>query len=822
MKHFITSLSLLLLAGTTVVTAQNMERVKAYGKKGQVTRNLSALSRSGDVTVLNKKKVADKVYVRTVRDKSGRIYKDIERGGVVKGGLQPRSERPRFEPSKDASFYEGFEGYTGELGWLPEGWTEITTPGNIPTKEMMERNIDNSWHGDVTGDGYWTDITTDGQYECYIHFGYDAQYTDDDGNEVNIPKADQDEWLITPEFTVKENQSLFFLTQVDFGMIFGFDWSTGTPVRSKLVSNLIVKISQDGGQTWTDVWQAKDIAEAMTDKEIYDAMSVMKYRTVSVPLTEYYGKSIKVAFEYINNVESGENGNSAAIDGVLVDAPQAGAGYELPKGVMFSGFDREGYSFNGSMAIIPPYRDITWESGNNAYTDNTSWSFYDPATEGMTDVREGNNVTLQNACTGEEVYPYPVIKASNAFSEDTYQFGQGDQTQGGVVYAGKFPKIQTENGLNKVPFMNLDYIHKELILHQFSYGKYVFGTSDPDSWGEYQCTGFGNFFPSCGTPFTLNGVYVGLGVVDMDDDAEITVEVYTRDSYGYLSATPIATSRLTGAQIKAAKQDTYFWYPYFPLVDSNNEPLSYTTIEDLIVFVKGYAYNEKVREFACYGQYTNNAPSRNYAFLWFKGDPWEFEQDASQVLQDFSNALCITLDGCYNFLHTDEAEAVIPATALSKEITVEAGCDPEEWTVKEVSGNNSLASAVTLDWLTLSARDNGEGRYTLTAQAPATQAARSINVTLCDPAGNELPLLIRQLTTDSGVSDILTAAVKVSALAGNIYVSGAPAGQEVTLYTANGSVIARAAADAEGNARFSSMMKGIYLVKVGNRVFKVM
>ncbi|WP_290069586.1 hypothetical protein, partial [Muribaculum intestinale] len=121
-------------------------------------------------TVLSEKEMAPGIVQRVVRDREGHIYKDMVKHGKVSAGRQ--NIRKVFKAPANATFYEGFEGHAGELDWLPEGWTEINTPENKPTLEMCSHNINNSWSGQDTGDGYWTAITTDGVKECWIHFTY--------------------------------------------------------------------------------------------------------------------------------------------------------------------------------------------------------------------------------------------------------------------------------------------------------------------------------------------------------------------------------------------------------------------------------------------------------------------------------------------------------------------------------------------------------------------------------------------------------------------------------------------------------------------------
>lgn len=164
-------------------------------------------------TVLAQTRVAPDTYRRLVKDDYGRVFYDIVRQGRVSAAPQ-RITVPMRAP-QNASFFEDFESHAGQLDWLPEGWTEINTPENKATQEMCSHNINNTWAAQDTGDGYWTAITSDGVKECWIHFTYDWSYKNAEGETVKGEAAPQDEWLITPEFTVQQGHDLFFLCEVD-------------------------------------------------------------------------------------------------------------------------------------------------------------------------------------------------------------------------------------------------------------------------------------------------------------------------------------------------------------------------------------------------------------------------------------------------------------------------------------------------------------------------------------------------------------------------------------------------------------------------------
>lgn len=185
----------LALAGTGVATAQNqVTAVKAEAKAAKATSGLQKAAKQR--TVLAERRLADGVTTRIVRDADGFIYRTIVKDGVEKGSRV--SLKKPFKAQADFSFYEGFESHTGQLDWIPEGWTEKNAEGNTCTQEMASHNINFTWSVQDTGDGYWTDVTSDGVKEAWIHFAYNADYVNGEGETVEVPAVPQDEWLISP------------------------------------------------------------------------------------------------------------------------------------------------------------------------------------------------------------------------------------------------------------------------------------------------------------------------------------------------------------------------------------------------------------------------------------------------------------------------------------------------------------------------------------------------------------------------------------------------------------------------------------------------
>ena len=92
--------------------------------------------------------------------------------------------------------------------------------------------------------------------------------------ENQMTAAAQDEWLVSPEMTLAANETLHFLLQADYFDVYDvtdFDWSALTyPNPRTVVNTLKVMLSENDGETWTEVWDlAKNVTDQLTDVQCY-------------------------------------------------------------------------------------------------------------------------------------------------------------------------------------------------------------------------------------------------------------------------------------------------------------------------------------------------------------------------------------------------------------------------------------------------------------------------------------------------------------------------------------------------------------------------
>ncbi len=303
------------------------------------------------LTLLDKQELPNGMSLQTLRDSRGRIF----RQRVGKGQMpKPLAESPlksiRKAPA-EVTFYEGFEDYEASLGlnWIPEGWTKINTEAHIPTEEAISHNINNSWYVYYSSD-FYQEMTTDGESEAFIHFPYAGGYGSSD--------APADEWLVSPSITLGDDEVLQFLHQGDTFSVWNFDWTTMDFNFDQLDCNMLVMITTDDGQNWTQIWDyAMDTLSDKSWSYLYN--TEMSYFPYEVSLADYAGETVKVAFRYIN--VGGRAGNSMMIDGVTVK--KAGA------------VEEEGWNYLGMGSMADGWVTPGLTEDVNAFYNPTDYVF---------------------------------------------------------------------------------------------------------------------------------------------------------------------------------------------------------------------------------------------------------------------------------------------------------------------------------------------------------------------------------------------------------------------------------------------------------------
>lgn len=749
---------------------------------------------SAERTVLAQKQLAPGVLKRAVRDAKGRVFFDMVRNGHVSAA--PLSVKIPAKAAGETSFFENFESHQGQLDWLPEGWTEINTPENVATQEMCQHNINNTWAVSNTGDGYWTAITSDGVKECWIHFTYDWSYNDADGNTVEGEAAPQDEWLITPEISVQQGHDLFFLAEVDLGGVYSFDWGTMAYDRSVIDCDLEVLVTEDNGANWTPIWKLSDnVCSSMTDQDMYDVMAELKYFSYSTSLASYYGKNIKIAFRYIN-ANHGFSGNSMAVDAVTVGAPAAEAAYDVPLGTLLGGISTGLHVNTETFALMPPYTDITWTPASNSFTEQNTWTFYDVDGE-VAETLTGDAVVNYPWSQGKAV-AWPSLTASNASTSDSFVYDETNEEKGGIFFGGRIPDIAEDE---PIYVGNYDYQHKHMVTPYLDYGAYVYGTSPANAWGEnIKQTAFGNLFYTPAAPVTVSDVMLTLGEYDADPDALFTLSIYTVNDSGQLSAEPVATSQLTGADITG--------FGFYNAIFHLDTP--YVLDQTVLIMVSGFD-SDKVREFAACAQSVNNDPSRNYAYMMFDINGQAALYSASEALTDYSSAVILSLNATSHFLTTEDEIVELDPESLSYDMEFTASNTPDLWWVVDGEEKNPITSdGILYDWLRIEPVAGEANTHSLHFSAEPTTNSRAKNVILAN-GGSSVKVRVKQ-PASSGIASVASdKSVNISADMISVKGNGL-----IEVFDAAGVRVAAGRAAVS----ISGLAKGVYVIRTEGRAIR--
>ena len=198
--------------------------------------------------------------------------------------------------------FEGFEGWDYVMAdWLPEGWTEENSNEDI----FLLNNGAFTWHVG-TQSGYLPNAP-EGYNYALIYYAYDY---DDDGNKFDLP---QDEWMISPSYTVGANSTLSFF--VGYSPLFLFnvdnsnlDWGKNDFKDRSPSTTLRIYVRSNGGE-WVMLKDLYDEWAETPFDELFDNYFNVEFRQLSFDLAEYAGTDVQVAFQFV-----GMYGNTMEID----------------------------------------------------------------------------------------------------------------------------------------------------------------------------------------------------------------------------------------------------------------------------------------------------------------------------------------------------------------------------------------------------------------------------------------------------------------------------------------------------------------------------
>lgn len=744
----------LLLTAALTVSAAAMAQVPLKVADSFATRQVSG--QKAEVSRLNGN---SKVLVYTARDgKSIKKLATPDFNQVIRPMMSRAAGAAETADAADV-LRESFEGWDGTTTtWVPEGWT-------VESKGDAAPQYYNKWYASARP--AYGPAPTDGNYMYGVIYA----------------SVNQDEWLISPSFTVGQNMNLYFdlLLQpfwfYDSYSEGAYDWDENDFVgERKIVYDIKINVREDGGE-WVTV---KDYAEEFktmsgADLQRYNLNEVLMPQSVN--LRSYVGKNIQVAFQYVGN-----DGNSTYLDDVRVGFPQLDAPvYMMPFTTQYWGFDRDMQSVTSTGAIFPVSDELTFSSYEYVPDATYEWSYADPADADNTLTEEGDMLTVSygirhanefNTADNLLSLPFLTVSAPDAISA-SYKSRANYMQIGGKPNFKFSDGTYVEMGMLPFQFRN-DQLGTYTYSPDFGVTLPVFGYSDKVDayWTSYtfpneeDANAPGNgvkvtkilnmIYPSATSPMVVTGVHLPAYIRNIGENVEFAATIYPmlldEEAGGYVPDfdVVIAEAKLLGKDIKVLSEGDQrpdlanlgFTFDKPVILQAGDDVQAY------VVAISGFN-NPEVGYFCPFQQL--QAAEVPMAFGWlYKEITYQGETRTSlaymidlDTMEPMMCAFAINLEGYYPWLHSEAELLEIgnDATTIglhsyyaAEDIEVTA----PEWADVKLTGRY--------------------GETVLTVNAPLTDTAREGEITLTAPGVTKTFKLTQAAGVGSGIDDVVSAA----------------------------------------------------------------
>lgn len=527
----------ILLLGLTAVSITLVEAVVPIMK----TSNEDALKKSG----------------KEMNNKGNSVIFNRERNGktILK-------EASNSNEGNTYLLYENFSGWDGKnKKWLPEGWN-------------MEHN------GNCSMEYTWSPI----EPTMYYPSLHDGKYCFC----VPFSEKQQDEWLISPDFTPAKNMQLsyYMLSRpLYFYSMENLDWDTKEYNGDKIVDfTLQILIKEDGGE-----WELlRDHAEDYKNynyQELRQATNSSYLEKQTINLSNYADKNVKVAFRYL-----GADGDLMMLDAIGVGYPTLDAvWYQEPANALYWGFTRNAdFQQNPvDIALYPANTEITWSNISEEATANYSWQYESQNASGFTANEDEDRLILSYAGEPQgahpKLYEAPILTAfaperiNGVYQSPVKYF----QTGGKASFTGdegtldftlfQFPMISQEIAFKSVMDDKLGaYSIPVYGYNEFSndyWLNYTLNGNEPTEGDYSHLIGIGNeYFASYDIPLIVEGISM-YGWGRIWNEAELTATIYALDNEmhsEYDTFTVVARATIKGKDILSLDHSGSKDYIYLP------------------------------------------------------------------------------------------------------------------------------------------------------------------------------------------------------------------------------------------------------------------
>jgi hypothetical protein len=745
--------------------------------------------------VISSRRLKDGSEFRIVRLENGVIKKQLFHAGQKsqrKVSLPDNASRnvELRAGAASESLNEGFEGWDRETwDWIPEGWTDESKVGSdSQVVDIHEDEYNFTWkvapYPRLRSAGI-------GQYSAGVQFALtNLEILNDDADTIPYnPPLTQDEWLISPQVTVKQADYVFAfdlyydpawarLSYLDVDE--NYDFITEFEAMHTVIEALI---STDGGNTWTVKWDNREDAARYTDDELRDILfeTGVSWIKVSIDLKEYLNRDIKIAIRYWD-----DGGESAYVDNVAVGYPAPVVYYRRPQGHLISGYSTDYRALQQSNLIVGhAYTPTQWE-GTVENQESIRWQFNDS---------EGNSVqtsTEQNPVVSLPygLYNTPLLSATGRGNTKTeFQLGAGSDMQYNLMGLGG------QNSWDGVLLGLGNYdIHRGVAP--------ISNINAEDLAGEGTFIGVSNFFEKPAAPYMLETFYVHAGEIVTKPNEPVRLKLFAVADNGVVGDV-IASSEAWPADFIRTVENGYNLYTIpFKFIatdpETGREYERYLEIDDH--FLAEFS-NYRTADMFFQAEYH---PTGEYlAYISF---------EESLIPLGATSAL-FDMNASFPFLFTRDNKFAAPDAGGVKAFEIDTYWAITEWWLKED----------VPDWIAIGDTVyKGDGIYSLsiaTLPLPEGVSGRSANVTFQAPAC-ELTLQVKQGDGEySGINTVNAKSVKVFSR-GDYFVLSYPVGTpSVAIYNVAGQKIAEYALNSDGTYSIpvSLLPKGVYILRFAGK-----
>lgn len=579
--------------------------------------------------------------------------------------------------ASDTLLWESFEGWDEQtMPWIPVDKNKWNTRTNIADlTPYVADGMCPTWTS-YRGDGFYLPYAQDGDNMLVCMYATEPQ----------------DEWLVSPTISGVSNTNYlsFDICYAPWDTHYfvegeepSFDMSRVTYDVDVLVTTS-TRIASFDEATYTNVYKLSELVDKEIagvdfekDAEVGELM-YMKWRHVQIPLADFAGKGIRVAFRY-----TGMKGGTVLIDGVRVSDLLPVAMYDIPKGSFYYGFSETADLFNTKIALVPAYKPLMWQNYSNTDSKTYAWSYFN---NGESATSTDENLVMP-AQVPARMVDMPVLTSSSDNRKDSFN-GAYYKVGGNAHYSYQDENVSLEKDFYVGNFDPTKQYWLGQISANGTQNVYAFGTGGGAFYGQLSnyhynaVDGIGNFYEAPDSPYVFDKVLLPLGAF-FNLGATLACTIYKVENGNTITDEVIAQATLTdGTQIAGG------WF----LVFNFNEPI---VVDDAIfVMIDGFSNNNLI-ELAPLSQALNHDSEKSYAFVKLN------TSDNSYAVLDVANLLsavegggnmmvshCIGMNAVFPYVQSLDGDVFAAANeGETKSFAIDSYWDPnKDWKI-ETSGS---------------------------------------------------------------------------------------------------------------------------------------